>query len=263
MKTETIQYELPDPSMFSRIDNIIAGAWMAIQNDEELKEAGERLRAIKSVAGEFEAQRKEAVKPLNDAVKQINACFKNPIQECVGAEQSIKQAIATYQRDQEAIRQQKEAELRKQQMIEQERLRREAAKIEAAAAEAERKKQARLDEQLRKMQEKGQADLAAARLKQAEIDRAAREAHAAEEAEALRMMADAAPNAVVLPDAPKIDGVSTRRVWKFTISDVKLLPAMYLLADEKKIGKVVRALGGETNIPGVEVYEDDVVSARS
>ncbi|MDH3376439.1 MAG: hypothetical protein OEQ39_05660 [Gammaproteobacteria bacterium] len=264
MTTITIQYTKPDPAIFSRMDNMIAGAdQVVIESDAQLQDAGERLRSIKAVSQEFETQRKDTVKPLNDAVKTINALFKDPLNECAQAENHIKRAIADYQHAQEKKRREAEIELRRQQALEQERLRRDAAKIEAAAADKARKQAEKTAEQARKLEEQGKAEQARQKLEQAEIDRVANEMRAADQAEAMRQMADATPDAVVLPAAPKIEGVSTRHVWKFTVNDVKLLPAMYLLPDNKKIGKVVRALGGDTDIPGVQVYTDDVVSARA
>lgn len=51
--------------------------------------------------------------------------------------------------------------------------------------------------------------------------------------------------------------VTTRTVWRFEVTDFDALPAEYKIADEVKLGKVVRA--GVREIPGVRIYEEMVV----
>jgi hypothetical protein len=63
---------------------------------------------------------------------------------------------------------------------------------------------------------------------------------------------------MVLPKAtPKIQGGPTyRTVWKFRITNASKVPDQYKNVDEVKVGQVVRALKNQTNIPGIEVYEE-------
>jgi len=66
---------------------------------------------------------------------------------------------------------------------------------------------------------------------------------------------------VVLPKTtPKLEGISTRKVWKFRITDESKIPREYLAVDVVKIGGVVRALGNQARIPGIEVYQDSIVA---
>lgn len=69
--------------------------------------------------------------------------------------------------------------------------------------------------------------------------------------------------AVVAPPPAKVAGVSTRVVWKHRIIDEALIPREYLVPNEKAIAGVVASLGPQAKIPGVEVYEDTIVSARA
>jgi len=70
------------------------------------------------------------------------------------------------------------------------------------------------------------------------------------------------PPPVILPtQTPKINGVSFRKTWAFKVDDETLIPREYLTPDLSKIGQVVRALKGQTKIPGVSVYEGTGVSA--
>jgi hypothetical protein len=64
------------------------------------------------------------------------------------------------------------------------------------------------------------------------------------------------------PEPPKVAGLSFREEWKFEITDPNLIPREYLMVDESKLRKVVKALGkAASNIPGIRVYPEKVVSA--
>ena len=54
----------------------------------------------------------------------------------------------------------------------------------------------------------------------------------------------------------KINGLSFREDWKFEIMDESLIPREYLMVDEVKIRKMVKALQASTNIPGIRVYAE-------
>lgn len=66
--------------------------------------------------------------------------------------------------------------------------------------------------------------------------------------------APAIPEPITPVAAPKAQGVAMVETWSFRVVDPMLVPREYLMVDEKKIGQVVRALRGEKQIPGVEVY---------
>lgn len=61
---------------------------------------------------------------------------------------------------------------------------------------------------------------------------------------------------VIQREAPKVAGVSMREVWRFEVTDPAAVPREYLTVDEKKIGAVVRALKGDTQIAGVCVWKE-------
>ena len=77
-----------------------------------------------------------------------------------------------------------------------------------------------------------------------------------EEAEAILEEPAYIPMPTVKTDIPKIDNRLFRKVWKFKIIDINKIPIQYLMPDMVKIGGVVRAMKGATNIPGIQVYED-------
>ena len=88
----------------------------------------------------------------------------------------------------------------------------------------------------------------------------------AAEAEALIEKTPAPVAPVVSEPAPKAEGVSIRKVWKFEVVDVTKIKPAYLKPDTAKIGKVVRALGAdaaEAVGEGIEVYQEESVAARA
>lgn len=52
----------------------------------------------------------------------------------------------------------------------------------------------------------------------------------------------------------------TTENWKWRILDIDAVPREYMILDETKIGRVVRALKGETRIPGIEAFNDPKAS---
>lgn len=82
-----------------------------------------------------------------------------------------------------------------------------------------------------------------------------------EEAAAIMDTPVQAPVVVVPKSVPKVAGVAMTKQWKFRITDANKIPRQYLTVDEQKIGAIVRALKDQANIPGVEVFSVDSVSA--
>lgn len=132
-----------------------------------------------------------------------------------------------------------------------------------------REEQARLDGEQR---EREAAE--AARLRKEAEDRQLAEAEAALEigdadlAEAIvsapTLVELPPPAPVIVPSSiAPVSGASTRTTWKFRIVNAALIPREYLAVDEVKIGGVVRAMKGETKIPGVEAFEAASTSFRS
>ena len=120
------------------------------------------------------------------------------------------------------------------------------------AAEQERIRQAeqrRLEEIARKAEEERM--LAEAVAAEAAGDK--------EEAAAIIDVPAYIPPIVLEKTVPKMTGGPVyRTITKFRIVDVNLIPRVYMVPDEVKIGGVVRALKRATDIPGIEVYEERV-----
>jgi hypothetical protein len=112
-----------------------------------------------------------------------------------------------------------------------------------------RAEEARLAELARKAEE--EARLQEAIALEAEGQKAEAEAVLAEQVQA--------PVVILKRDTPKVEGGPVfRTIWKFRITDPQAIPREYLMADEVKIGQVVRALKSMANIPGGQAYEERV-----
>lgn len=115
-----------------------------------------------------------------------------------------------------------------------------AAEAQRRANEAAEKERARLAQRAERAEASGKAD----------------------KAEALREQAMTTVAPVVAISQAKAKGVSTRANWQFEVTDPSLIPREFLMVDEKKIGQVVKAMKGDTNIPGIRVWDAGTVVAR-
>lgn len=113
---------------------------------------------------------------------------------------------------------------------------------QAKAEEAARKERERLAAQAAKAAEKGKEERAQAL-----------------EAQAAATVAPVIPQAA----APKAAGISTREVWQYQVTNIEQIPREYLMLDENKIGQVVRAMKGDTKIPGIRVWAEKSLASRA
>jgi len=131
-----------------------------------------------------------------------------------------------------------------------------------AQQEKMRKEQARLQAEADERREKELAELAKKR--DAESKRRKKEL------EETPVVVDAVPEKELMKTSAA--GVSNRQIWQFDVQskstlvqaaakDPKLLD--YLKVDEAAVGKIVRAARGKIEIPGIHAYPKEVVSART
>lgn len=233
-----------------------AGRELVVQTEDDYRVAGEHLVALAARKKELDAKRRELVDPLNATVKRINDWFRDPIARCDEGRGRIERGMSAFRAEQRRIEEERQRVAAEAARKERERLEREAA----AAEEKARKERERAEEKARLLEEQGKAERAEAAREAAER----RERERLEAAERQRAAAAMVPAAPVVTAAPvKAQGVSTRKVWDFEVVDVAKLPAKFLIADEKKIRKVVGALGADTEIPGVRVFEREVTAVRT
>lgn len=122
-----------------------------------------------------------------------------------------------------------------------------------AEQECKRKEE---EDRLRRQREKEEEE----RRLQAAIE--AEEAGEAEAAEALLEEQTYVPPAPAPRATPKLNSTISQR-WKWGITNEAQIPREYLKIDEVKLNKVVTALKGNTQIPGIRVYPESTVSGKS
>lgn len=165
-----------------------------VETDDDVAFATEELGHIKTQWNALEEKRTDITKPMNKALKEVNALFKP-------AQKLLKEMETAWKRKLSDLR------LRRQ------------------------------EEQTRLLAE-------------------AREADTPEEIHDAMIKASDS-----VMDTP--DGVSFRDNWRFRVIDRDAVPDEFWTLDGDKIAQVVKALKDQTNIPGVEVYNDPIVAARA
>jgi len=201
-----------------------------IKSPTDFSLASEGLRAIKAKTKELDAARKSLTQPLDESKKKIMAMFKKPLDKLKEAESVVKKEMVNWRSQQEEV-----ARLERERLAEIQRKEAEALRL-AAQKEAER------IDKLKTKEEKEQAIEQAVDL--------------AEQAE----MVESVP--IVIDEPQKVAGISMRTIWKFKVIDINKLPSEYLIADEKMIGKMVKATQGKVSIPGVEIFSEQIIAAR-
>lgn len=222
----------------------IAVSELAVTDEATFAKAGEMLKAIKSVSKRLEGVRTTMKAPVLEAGRAIDAFFKTPTTQLSDAETHLKREITTYQAAAEKRR--REAE--------------EAARVERERAEAERRA--------------AEEAAAAERAKLSPADREAAEVEdlfGTSSEPSIPAAAEVAPSPPVV--VPQLKGVSSRVVVKARVLDVAAVVAAaaagnpnalaLLTVDEKALGGLVKAFGMKLAIPGIETFEDTVVSARA
>lgn len=196
----------------------------------------EQAKAIQVVDAETYTKAGEVLITIKALRKKIDATFDGIIKKA-------------HEAHKEAVNQKKVAEAP---LIEAENI------IKPALAAYDREQ-----ERIRREEEEKQREIA----RKAEEDRRLREAEQAEkegkqeEAQAIIDEPVYVPPVVLERSTPKVSGISMQKVWKFRVVNQALIPREYMIPDQVKIGGVVRATKGSIQIPGVEIYSEDIVKA--
>jgi hypothetical protein len=230
---------------------------VAVIDAETFNAAADNLRDLKTLQREVETVEKSATRPLNEALKTVRSWFKPMRERLIAAEHAQRKSMGTWKQRQDELA-------------------REAARKAEAEARARREK---LEAEARATEEKSRREAEEKRQQAEEAERQGRIAEAAKlQAAAARTeekgiaradtLMDRADSTVAAPTAvapPKVEGLSNREVWKFEIRDATKINPGFLMADEKKIAKTVKAL--KKDAPGVigegvRVWSEADFSAR-
>lgn len=226
-----------------------------ITTAEEYEAAAAKLASVKGALKRLEDKRVSITKPMNDSLKAVNAMFAIPKDRLDKVERQIKAGLVTYT----------EAEERKR--VEAQRKADEEARAEKERAEkAAREIREKAERDAQALRDKAAAEAEAGRLDAA----AALEAKAdnkVERAEAKAVVHEVAAATSVAPvmrgGTPKVSGLRFTDQWNYEIENAALLPREYLMADDKKIGAIVKALKADAKIAGVRIWSTKVPASRS
>ena len=199
-----------------------------VADQATLTKANEFLLSVKAMRKQINETFDPIIRKAHDAHKEViskKKTFETPLIE---AERIIKGEIGAYMTEQDRIRREAEEKARRER------------------EEAERKAK---EEEERRLQKAIEAE----------------EAGNIEAAENILNSIPSKPEQITtpIPMKPLTQGISIQTRWKFRINDVGKIPHEYMIPDEQKIGAVVRATKGQVQIPGVEIYSEDSVSARA
>lgn len=257
-----------------------------IDSTQMFQMAGVELQGIKARAKQIDELRLSLTRPLDESKRRIMDLFRQPLARLDEAESLIRKGMVEFQqaeraRQEHARREAEDLARREREVLERQRQEAEAAarrvREEAAAAQrvaddaAAAARKAGDEETARKAE-------AANRIAQAQAEAAAAEAAAAAEHAAAEIeIADIAPVAMPVVDAPKAIGISTRQNWKAEVIDLQALVTAaaesakrgdttllgYLQADTKALGAVAKALKQQARIPGVRIYAEEGLAVRA
>ena len=82
------------------------------------------------------------------------------------------------------------------------------------------------------------------------------------QAAAAREAAESIVTPAVIDTLPKVEGTYHREEWDIEIVDAKLIPEEYKVIDESKIKKLVKAMDGQIEIPGVRNFKRRIQASR-
>jgi len=195
---------------------------LSVTNNESLSSANTFLVSIKRMRREINNAFDPIIKKAHEAHREALATKKRYDQPLIEAEMIVKPLIASYMA--ELARKRREAE-EATRRAEEERRRKEAERIAAAVDESE-----------------ADGDVSGI----AEI------------------LSEDEPEIkpVEYVPAPKLEGTSIRKIWKWKVVDIDKIPREYLIVNPNMISAEMRDKKGETNIPGIQVYSEDSVSTR-
>ena len=234
--TSAIVIKQPETNELAQTSlGVIDAANAIVVNDPTtMRAAGEHLRQIKTVRQRISAEFTQPIKDAHSAHKSILALKKKldgPLEQAEGA---VKRKVCAYTDEQDRIRRE-----------EQRRLENEARKKEEERrlAEAER------------LEEVRKAAVAEGNNEEAEeIDEAIDEV-----LEAPVVVTLSAVRSVV----PRVDGVQTKKIWKFRVVNRNLIPLQYMMPDKLALGAHARSMTDKASVPGVEFYPESSVAVSA
>ena len=224
-----LNIEQPDQALFSRSKASLSAAQeYAIRTPEDAEDAGAILREIKGLANELEGKRTSITKPVNQALREVNALFKPAKDWLAEAEKLVKGKILEFQNEQDRI----------------------ARELQAKADAEARKEREKLERRAAKAEAKGKEDKAEELREQAETQIAP-------------VVTSAAPKLAGISrrETWKTEITDKGALLQHIIEKrPDLLPLVKI--DQSALNGMARSLKGELDLPGVEVSKEASIAAR-
>ena len=82
-------------------------------------------------------------------------------------------------------------------------------------------------------------------------------------AETPEAQAAATSTLMSMPETPEHKGTSIRKVWRYEVIDLTQLPDQYVVREPNRAALNAAVLAGAREIPGVRIYEDQIVTTRT
>ena len=251
----SLSIQEPGPELLAQTSSgLMTAQALVVRDAPSYAIAAGNVKQAKDLIKEIEDKRTSITKPINEGLRKINALFAMISAPAESAVKVYDAKMLVYRKEQERIAAEAQRKLEEEARKRREELERQAREVERKAAEkavAERKAAEEAAAQ-------GRAAEAAKMREQA----AERERKAAELAEARREAAAAVVAPTVVAQVPQVKGHSVIEMWGFEVTDAALIPREYLMPDEDRIGKVVRALKMTANIPGIRVIRGERQASR-
>lgn len=234
-----------------------------VRDPAEANSAAAILKDLTTQKRNAEATRKELVGPLNETVKKLNAKFKTATEPLDAAAKVLRGKIEAFQEAAERARREQEERLQREAAEREAKLKAEREKAERAAREEREAAEAIAREAEAKARAAAQKD-ADSKAAQAALLEAEEAAELVDETKLAESTLDALPDlpapVPVVPEAPRIEGIQKRMVWKATVTAEALVPREYLVVDQKAINQAMR--DGVRDIPGVDIRQVPQAAVR-
>lgn len=247
-----------------------AAAVTAVSDTKTQAAAVNVLKDLQAIAKSVESSRAAVKAPVLEIGRKIDALARDFVVGLESEADRIKRLVASYQTEQERIRQAAErARLEELQRLEREaaavKAKEEAAKAEAARLEAEKQKawEAEFTAETDKQIEDAVGAQAALLAREAEADRQRQEQAA--KAAALEAQQKAVASAVI-PTAHKPSGMSVQEKWRFEVINLAVLfqhdsSLVRMEANASAINERLRL--GVREIPGLRIWSEKSVGVRA
>lgn len=225
-----LKVKRPDEALFKRSKASLSAAQeFEIHTPEDAEDAGAILREVKGLGKELEEKRTSITKPINQALREINALFKPAKAWLADAEQHLKSKMLQFQNEQARI----------------------ARELQAEADALARKERAKLERRAAKAEAKGKTKKAEALSQVAETTTAP-------------VVKSAAPKVagIARRETWKAEVMDMEALLVHIIRErPDLLPLVKI--DQSALNALARKLEGELHLPGVQAVKEASIAARA